>query len=364
MVNSQNWPQLIYGDWEGVPDATPLGPFASTQTVPWKIRPLSNGGFIMWDNMTQNLITNSTQQFYAIGSTLYYCGWLYNFFSTSKVAPIMVPFQLQVVSADSIVWCDSPSCSGFRWELQVTQSTLTMHVMLYPPVDHLKVTFNRVNSNSTVIQFSGDVPDCSSIPIPSDSSCPYKDLRPVDEVKRKTPDHLQAYDHCYQLNDAVEYKIYWTLTLPDSLSVAISVPSSSEAANWIAIGFGSTFPGMNTSDIVLGYNTPTGSCVRSMTASNYVGAPQDSNLVPLTNTAITYSNGILSLQFNRKTTDGNNPIPLNPPDMPPGYCLIWAIGVNVLNSCSNDQAYHSSTRGYRIINIMNPSLTLDEYRKC
>jgi len=202
-VSCQTWPSLIYGDWEGVPNTSPLGPFVQSQMLPWKIRPLSNGGFLMWDNMTESLITNSTQQFWALGDTLYYCGWLYNFFSSSKVTLVAVYFSLVKVSDNGIMWCDTPACSNFVWQLTVSETTLNIEVMLYVPVVHVNIAFSRVSSNATVIPFTGTIPDCRVPPNPDAVNCPYKVLMEKNVPKQKTPEHLQGYDHCYLLNDAM-----------------------------------------------------------------------------------------------------------------------------------------------------------------
>jgi hypothetical protein len=146
--------------------------------------------------------------------------------------------------------------------------------------------------------------------------------------------------------------------------MAISIPATNESEKWVAVGFGSIFPGMNTSDIVLGYITPTGTqCVRSMTAVNFVGAPIDTDTVALQNTAVSYINGWLTVEFSRKLSDGHNPIPLNPP-AEPGYSVIWAIGDNTLTQCSGKPKYHSHNRGYRVINVMYPDTVFDNYRLC
>jgi len=362
---SQSWPSLIYGDWTGAPTTSPLGPFSQSQALNWNVRPLSNGGFIMWDNFTSTLITNSTQQFYSIGNTLYYCGWLENFFSTSVVVPIQISFQLISTTGNTIVWCESPSCTQFSWTMTVNETSLDLTILLSPPVVHLKNTFSRVSNNASVIPFDGTRPNCLRVPpLSKTSDCPYKVLEMQKKLTPNTPEYLLSYDNCYQLNDEIEYRIYWSLSLPDMISVAISIPATTEYDNWIAVGFGSNFPGMNTSDIVMGYVTPTGSqCVRSMTAVNYVGAPIDTDIVQLQNTAVTYSNGILSVQFERKLSDGHNPIPVDPP-LVPGYSLIWAVGNNKLTSCSGSPAYHSHTRGYRVINVMHPEKVFDNYRLC
>eukprot|EP01123_Difflugia_compressa_P002981 TRINITY_DN1382_c0_g1_i1.p1 TRINITY_DN1382_c0_g1~~TRINITY_DN1382_c0_g1_i1.p1 ORF type:complete len:388 (-),score=35.65 TRINITY_DN1382_c0_g1_i1:47-1210(-) len=370
-VNSQTWPKYLYGDWEGTPRATPLGPLVSDQVIPWKIRPLSNGGFIMWDNMTSNIITGSSQQFWQLSNTLFYCGWLYNFFS-SEVAPIKVFFQLVQTTPTSIRWCDSPSCNGFSWDITVMEDTLELLVLLSPPVQHLSVTFKRVSYDSTVIPYNSSVPDC--IPPSSHSlsvnsakqlvkKCPYSEF--ISKQKPEIiPYHLKDYEHCYQLNDFVEYKLYWTLTLPNKLSVAISTPSSLESATWIGIGFGSAFPGMNTSDIALGYITPTGTqCSRSMTALEYVGAPVDSSNVVLSNAVVSYTDGILTYEFERNLDSGLNPIPSDPPQQP-GYSIIWAVGTGPLSDCTVTPTYHMNTRGYRTINVQYPEKVFDSYRLC
>jgi len=149
------------------------------------------------------------------------------------------------------------------------------------------------------------------------------------------------------------------------ISVAISIPAMSESDKWIGVGFGSFFPGMNTSDIVMGYITTSGiHCVRSMTAINFIGAPIDTNTVQLQNTSVMYTDGILTVQFERNLSVGNNPIPIDPPSGAPGYSLIWALGDNILTDCSGKPAYHSNTRGYRVINVSKPETVFEQKMLC
>jgi len=281
--------------------------------------------------------------------------------------PLEISFKLVSSTGNTIIWCDSPSCSEFSWTLTVSDKFLQLTVLLSPPIVHLNMTLTRVSYNATVFPFDGLAPICFPAPnTHSNTDCPYISLLNMKKLTepRITPKHLLAYDHCYQINDEVEYRIYWSLNLPDMVSVAISIPTNNGNAQWIAVGFGSTFPGMNTSDIVLGYITSTGTqCVRSMTAVKMVGTPIDTNTVQLQNTSMTYSNGILSLQFTRKLAEGSRPIVINP-SLYSFYSLIWAIGPNDQTTCTGSPSYHAHTRGYRVINFMYPEKVFDNYRLC
>lgn len=88
-----------------------------------------------------------------------------------------------------------------------------------------------------------------------------------------------AYQYCYRLNSALNFHLQWTFdTAASTLHVAVS--ADSQKGDWIALGFQPTFPGMNASDIVLGYLSADGSqCVRSMTAVHYVGTPVDTGAI-------------------------------------------------------------------------------------
>eukprot|EP01124_Arcella_intermedia_P035024 TRINITY_DN8823_c0_g1_i3.p1 TRINITY_DN8823_c0_g1~~TRINITY_DN8823_c0_g1_i3.p1 ORF type:complete len:326 (-),score=46.20 TRINITY_DN8823_c0_g1_i3:22-999(-) len=324
----------------------------------------------MWDNMTADVITGSTQQFWVFDDSIYYCGWIKNFFSPDYV-PISRHFYLQDVSATSISWCDSPSpsqCNYLQWTLQVSQNSLELTVLLTPPIMHLHVIFYRATSTNTTIPYNSTQPNC--VP-PSASSekpphpCPYHQLSLPQSLPPSTkPAHLEGYQYCYQLNDATRFRIYWTLSPPDKLMMAITIPAVTMSSNWIAIGFGPTFPGMNVSDIALGYMTASGnSCARTMTGLNKYGTPDNVSKMPLLGNLLTYTNGILSFEFERTLGSGYNPIVLDPPSVP-GYTLIWAVGEGPLPNCAVRPSYHGNTRGYRTINFQNPEKVFDKFRVC
>jgi len=360
------WPSQLYGDWVGTPDATSIGPLVPvTQQFNWNIRPLSNGGLLMWDNFTADVITGSSQQFWVFDDNIYYCGWIKNFFS-SEYTPIRRHFYLQSITSDTIIWCESSKCDYVHWTLKVSENTLEITNLITPPIVHVHVVFQRASSNNTILPFNSTIPDC----VPPSSSikahpCPYHQLKlPQPPAQVQTPKYLEKYDHCYQLNDVAQFRIYWTLSLPNQLNIAISIPSSSATSNWLAIGFGSTFPGMNISDIALGYITTKGeSCPRTMTATRKVGMPDDSSKMQISSPVISFSNGILSFEFSRALDSGYNPIPLDP-RLVPGFNVIWAVGEGGILDCTSPPMYHGTMRGYRTIDFEYPQKVFDKFRVC
>jgi hypothetical protein len=89
------------------------------------------------------------------------------------------------------------------------------------------------------------------------------------------------YKFCYRMSRTLDVVLQWTVDVAaGQLHAAVSAPTAD--GNWLGVGFQSqaNFPGMNGSDIVLGYRSAAGQqCVRSMYATRFVGPPDDSTAV-------------------------------------------------------------------------------------
>ena len=200
----------------------------------------------------------------------------------------------------------------------------------------------------------------------------------------------QAYQFCYRLNRLLGVTLQWTFDAAASqLHVAIS--ANSQKGDWVAIGFQPTFPGMNASDIVLGYLSAGGSqCVRSMTAVHYVGTPMDTGAIAVcslslsfslsssfvcslstlclqvTDSAVLYDGTRTSLQFSRAFDTGHFPIPQHQAPFPQAmpFHMMWAVGSGPIADCTASPHYHGAHRGAVYINWSQPWLVFDDTTRC
>lgn len=281
-------PSGFLGTWVGIPQTSPLGPW-DEQWV-FAISEAQDGtGFLMEDimNATSDIIPDSVQRFYIDATTGYltYCGVVNNFFTTNKTINGTVSVFLAPQTAQwndkQMVWCMAEyGCGAIQWTMTlVDANTLTHHVVLFEPVNHLKVTMMRtanapVNRRAQALANPSPTPHkCDYSPpeltaargelpdghpkIFTGAKCPYlsprSHLLPRPDAALALPPQQPEFTFCYTLNPKLELQLRWNHdAAAQTLTIQLSAPVPS-AATWIAIGFAPQFPYMKGADIVLGY---------------------------------------------------------------------------------------------------------------
>jgi hypothetical protein len=399
------WPTMMFGDWTGVPDYAVVGPVAASQFVSFSITPVepSPSGLptvILHDSFSPArghppMIPGSQQTFYAEGDSLLYCGQLYEYFSANPTAPAnvawLLTFQPANSSATRLVWCDASTpygCAFLRWEMTVNpvNDTIDMLVLLADPVVHAHFTLTRAAHWSRLDEHARRSRIDAALPFvlhcnfsrpatPSKparpSACPFHLRSGSTAAARPGSDDNQhttassAYQYCFQLNDVMTYRMSHNFNLNSAtLDVQVSARVSSPH-DWIGIGFDPSFPGMSPADIVLGYVAADGtSCIRTMYAAHYIGAPVDDSSLTISNASIAFNktSSVITMRFSRPFASGHHNIPTD--DSAPPSVLIFATGQGPVASCSDVPPYHMNTRGQRLISWKNPSLVLPDDRKC
>lgn len=388
------FPTNMEGYWQGIPDVTPLGPW--TSLFNFTILPLANSSneWLLSDfyEEGQIMIPGTEQQWWiedTVGMT--YCGLVYNFFRVP--APVIRNFTETFQSSTQIQWC-SNGCDKLQWTLTLLDdNTLLSHFLYADPANHLNVTLTRLPSLKSMVSIPMKPPCNITIEKQYDEeeiiledekfemkSCPFKHLHnkpssTENSLNKKTknlPKKISdQYQYCYILNDAVEYAIAWNFLIQESkLQVAISVPLNNEFISsdnsYVGLGFAPYFPGMYNADVVLGYNTVSSSCVRSMYVPYYVGPPIDDSSMPLQDTSVSNNNGRLIVEFTRAFDSGHHNITITKNPREPGvyfFQIMWAVGDAPL-TCSATPHYHGNNRGYRYIDWMNPSSIFPDFMKC
>jgi hypothetical protein len=129
------------------------------------------------------------------------------------------------------------------------------------------------------------------------------------------------YSFCYVLNRKHDVRLAWDfmntttttaafvrVQISANVTVGDSVDGSDDAVNaYVAVGFGQQrFPGMVGSDIALGFLGAggNGSCVQSLFASEYVGAPIASTAVEFRDSSVWQTGDRLHLAVTRNCEEG------------------------------------------------------------
>ena len=381
------------GYWQGVPEVTPIGPWSSLFN--FTILPLENSSneWLLSDfyEEGQNMLPGSEQQWWIedkVGMT--YCGLVYDFFRIP--APVIHNFTESFQSSTQIQWC-SDGCDKLAWTLTLLdENTLLSHFLFADPANHLNVTLHRIPSfQSRTISIPMKAPcnytiekitykEEETLMLENKKSlCPFKHLHKKNQTEnfenkkfKNLPKKIsEKYQFCYILNEAVEYSIAWNFNSQESLlQVAISVPLNnhlfSSNNSYIGLGFDPIFPGMYNADVVLGYSTVTGYCVRSMYVPYYVGPPIDDSSMPLQDTSVSTIDNRLVVEFTRNFNSGHHNITITENPFETGvyhFQIMWAVGDAPL-TCSATPHYHGNNRGYRYIDWMNPSNIFPDFMKC
>jgi DOMON domain len=373
------------GVWHGVPYYSELGPFPSNTSVfTFKVASLQNSAsefdYLLSDDFPsgQSIVPGSQQQFWVNSTELIYCGALRNFFPV--VAPVRVVFHTVSSPKNMAKWCIDAACT-WQWTLSLSDDGEQLHsqVLGGKPVVHLDVVFNRVHgqeSAAALLDLSQALPPPCNVstarhPPVIDAPSAKQRVCPFAHRHRKLPPPPPAHDKaatlsfCYVFNEAVDYRLAWTMDLERKLlHVTMSAPKSE--ARWIGIGFGGDFPGMRGADIVIAYrSTPaTGGlpCVRPLHADLYVGPPSaDNATLSISDTSIDDSGDRLSASFTRPFVSGHRDVggelPMN---------VLWAVGQSVpAGSCGTAPVgYHGNTRGRLVLGFAAPYLELTDLLKC
>lgn len=198
------------------------------------------------------------------------------------------------------------------------------------------------------------------------------------------PSFFTSYEHCYVLNALAQYSIQWTLDIELALlHVAVSAPIV-DNNTYVAVGFRPLGRadsvkytsegtgahrkfGMQGADIVAG--SLTGG-VRTTYAELYTGPPvPDSSLQLLdANISTSTSGDRVVLAFTRPLVSGYllSVYKEEASIVSAAADLIWATGQDEEKSNDNQSgcAYHSNSRGLRMIDWENPEVAMKDEWKC
>eukprot|EP01031_Cornospumella_fuschlensis_P024943 gene24941-30136_t len=193
-----------------------------------------------------------------------------------------------------------------------------------------------------------------------------------------------SYDHCYVLNSVVGLRLSWTLDTENELlrcSVAAPVPDINAAnSTYVAVGFRplsrSMNPtlsdkgtghhmnfGMQGADIVAG---SVGGGVRVLYAEEYTGAPVPSDALKISEAAVQFSDGFVTMSFTRPLVGGYMHTQYgSDASIVSGDCdILWAVGSDVTAGNEVQLDYHFNQRGLRVVDWVSPEIAMAEAWKC
>lgn len=104
-------------------------------------------------------------------------------------------------------------------------------------------------------------------------------------------------------------------------------------------------------------------CVRTMYANENVGVPVDDNTLSVSNTAMSYSGGVLTMTFTRPMNSGHNPIGPDAPNPFQQPLLMWGLGP-APNLCTDAPNYHGFNRGVHPVSYLNPTGFFPPVQQC
>ena len=137
------------------------------------------------------------------------------------------------------------------------------------------------------------------------------------------------------------------------------MPTAQAMGTWLALSFNPSFPAMQNGDVALGYLTPNATaCLRAMYVPYYVGVPVDDDSMSLSNRAVKYGDGVLTVSFTRPFQTGHHNITGGS-----NFTIYWAFG-NAPHNCSQPPSYHFNNRGVRVIDWKEPHRVLPAFMKC
>lgn len=179
-------------------------------------------------------------------------------------------------------------------------------------------------------------------------------------------------DVCYVVSPAMNYSIAWKVPSSDDTDIAITVRAKLAAAgNFLALGYGPRFPYMFGMDVVMAYasaSAPGGFCVRAMYVEGKFSTPVDNAKLNLSDTSVSYSDGVLSFTYTRPLAAGFQPMAPHAATLQ--YHLAFAQGNVQLaqgsqaGSCTDVPQYHGILRGMHGTNFFEPGATFADFQKC
>lgn len=409
-------PQAYLGTWTGRPNTSVVGPFLHYL---FSISQSQNGDYLLDVNLVlDSHEVTGYQRFYIQGSgaqvgTMRYCGSISNFSSFTEETSHVLVAQSFPTKEDTIVTfcinntegsdgldafptgCTACSCMNWTMAFNPTSQKLTF-MNTVSDSTHLAVDLTRVGDPPAVLEY--DLPDtCNFTEGGKDSGpvdrlwmqniivglCPHMSLKAAVNKKNEYPMLRTAgsttYDHCYKINDAVDYRLQWNLSSEaNAISIEISAPASDEYT-WVALGFRpmSRFSstqldevgtgrhknfGMQGADIVVG--SATGG-VRTMYAYEFIGEPHPDSSLTIRDVSATFSSGRIAVAFTRDISDGflHDNYGVSASILSPIADVIWAVG-NDNSTAASGCGYHAFTRGLRIIDWENPEMIFGDTMKC
>eukprot|EP01060_Flectonema_neradi_P020064 TRINITY_DN27595_c0_g1_i1.p1 TRINITY_DN27595_c0_g1~~TRINITY_DN27595_c0_g1_i1.p1 ORF type:complete len:408 (+),score=48.89 TRINITY_DN27595_c0_g1_i1:62-1285(+) len=382
------------GWYSGEPTTAPIGPMGGVPII-WSIQPVdqARGIWLMEDMYLDGMIIGSHQQFLVTPTTVTYCGLLRNFVSTDASKPAAVLndyiYQSDKSNNSQTVWCahdQAGGCGTFQWTVTIIAFNATKVnsfriEVLFPPAVHVDVIFTLRGGNPSAGYPHGiDYTDrkiCQlinsqrymyawntaeyphydsygkSVPPPEIAAITKKLTKPtgtVDLVRNQPRSGRQSpYSFCYVINNQTQFKLEWSI---ENLTGIVSMRISAKTSGWVAIGFYPLFPGMEHAKIILGSE----SCgVSAMEATAWVGTPVKSNWTTVSDTAVSSSEGVLSINMKFKKPPE--------PQWRSNHEVMFAVGNNGENC--DDPAYHGNLRGMvGIQDLSRPDKSLSPYLMC
>lgn len=442
------------GVWSGVPEYNVLGPWQSNYTFGINFDPVTGHGMLesllnwndgtygwqRWyvidgDSNTSSSSSNSNTSQPASSSELLYCGWLIHYlYPEPEMANVL--FNVVHNNETHLEMCikgkgvpgglmeepwpkDCLGCSCGKWTIQVEdEDTMTMEVMIPPPVVHLRVTMTRVpdavapstNFSDSIVKERKCDPALGfpelvegepkynvegNLPMPADhpkvngtgGKCPFMHaVHPAplnissaaSSSPSTSPSSSSSSDisatGCLVVNEELDVQLAWNLTQSGLLNLTLS--TSHPDAEYISIGFkpeargthiNSLF-GMKDADIVAGFGDH---CIQQLALTDQlVGQPSPSSALSIADprTGVD-SEGRRYLSFTRNATGGGLS---DATLLGAASRIIWALG-NVTQYAGEGDGpvdcdasmleYHAATRGLRAIAwTENAAITAGQFR--
>lgn len=351
---------IFLGVWKGIPETSIVGPFLNNFT--FNIKKINNNEWLFFDkinNYNTGGIKGTTQKWWYINKTLWYCGILIDFFTYKHPRYVKLSFKIMHNSSNKIIFCEKHNgCNYMLWKLKILSKN-RLHSLMYmpPPIKHLDVIYNKIYNLNKVTYY--DDFKCNFIKNKSNKSnkliCPFNYINKINYKKK-----IKKNINCYIFNKKLDYRIYWKI-YEKYIDISISCITN----GWISIGFqgnNNSLQTMKNTDIILGYLEKKNNkvCIKNMYSYNNIGLPYNNGNMSLFNISLIYLNKRLILNFTRLLKSGVHNINNNNND----FQLLWAIGNNNINDCNKEPIYHGNNRGFRNINWFNPELSFVDNIRC
>jgi len=415
-------PAALEGTWEGVPHVSVAGPWS--QPFRFSVSKTRLGDYLFEDNLrldTDSPNYRSWQRTYFSRESgrLLHCPGPRNhalqiqsmmkLLGRSKLDDRHVTFCLE--KWDGYVDLEHPfpfktldcyseaqgmGCACFNWTMVVGASGETMHYEAsfaaapgFPRSRHMVIDFRRIGGPPSVdLEMPGE--DGRNFTcdyggrdghLVNRSGCPFMYPFPGEVPPVALPPTNGAYPNCYMLNKEVGLVLEWSTDSSSSqlhAQVSAWAPfgddtyialgfrplggASSELARSLGTGREQRF-GMRGADIVLGHQGG----VRNLFANLYTGPPEDDDSLDITDGAVTFAEGRITLQFTRPLVGGRLHARhgINASIVSALSDMMWSVGRWDERSGSHG---HGPLRGWREVNWTDPEsdarplLSLRPYR--